>query len=153
MEFGKKFDFVHEDVKPEKLYNILIKIVDYYNKNKEYISITEKDDTYSINFGFDSSSLTIVMHLYSHAEIFLSNKYYKMFLIAKLNFKTSEICQKINSLALLKKKQIAHQINDIILSLDKIISLENDNNKIGITEHIVKREKTTWQKILDYIKK
>jgi len=119
MEFGKEFDFIHESISDQKkLYNILNKIVDKYNKVKDNVKISKVNDEYLIHFGSDTSSITIQIHINSHAEIYLSNKYYMMLLVAKMNFKTSGICQKLNSLVMLKKKELENDLDKLLNELN-----------------------------------
>jgi len=121
MEFGKEFDFIHESITDQKkLYNVLNKIVNKYNEAKDNIKISKVLDEYHINFSGFECSITVAIHLNSHAEVYLSSKYYFMLLVAKMNFKTSGICQKLNSLVLLKKKETERELNDIIDELDSV---------------------------------
>ena len=121
MVFGKEFDFIHEGISDQKkFYNILNKIVVNYNTVKDDVKISKVNDEYLIHFGSDTSSITVYIHLNSHAEVYLSNKHYMMLLVAKMNFKTSSICRKLNSLVILKKKELENDLDQLLEELNKL---------------------------------
>ena len=132
-----EFDFIHEGISDQKKFlNILNKIVFKYDKVKDDIKISKDNDEYVIYYGSDTSSITIHIHLYSHAEVYLSNKYYLMLLAAKMNFKTSTICQMLNSLVLLKKKELENDLDKILNELDKM------DKKTRTIPVVVKKDRT-----------
>lgn len=121
MESVREFDFVHECISDhKKLQDVLNKIVDKYNKIKDNVKISKVNDEYLIHFGSDTSSITVHIHLNSHSEVYLSNKHYMMLLVAKMNFKTSKICQKLNSLVLLKKKELENDLDKLLIELNEL---------------------------------